>query len=94
MKELLLNMLSSTLETVGEGKLVEILQDLYEKDRNTYLAALLGGRAFALAVAPLAEKTKSPIDNVILSSINDAISTSAANNGIDLDFEESSAKKA
>jgi len=93
MKEFLLNLLSNSLENIGEGKLIEAMQKLHDKNRDQYLAALLGGRAFVLALTPVVEGSKSPIDDAILSSINDAINASAAANGIDLDFEAAEASR-
>ena len=92
MKEFLLNLLSNSLENVGESKLIEVLQKLHDKNRDQYLAALLGGRALTLALLPVVEGTGTKIDDAIVSSLFDAIQTSAANNSIDLDFEEAAAK--
>ena len=93
MKEFLLNFVASSLESIGESKLVEVLQKLHDSNRDQYLAALLGGRALVFALDPLADTTKTQIDDAIISSLKDAINRSALANGIDLDFEAAAAAK-
>lgn len=84
MKEVLLNMLSGALATVGELKLIEALQLLKEKDPTQYEAAIRGGHALCKALKPLTDKSKTPIDDAILESLADAVTQSAAANGIEL----------
>lgn len=84
MKEVLLNIMAASLETLGEVKLIEALQLLYAKDKVRYEAALRGGYALCNALQPITEKSKTPIDNAILNSLKDAIEQSAAANGIEL----------
>jgi len=81
-KEFLLATLAGTLEVVGETKLVEILQQLHDKDEVQYWNAIEGGRVIVKSLLPIAAKSKSPIDDAILQSLSDAIETSAAANAI------------
>ncbi len=84
MKEVLLALLSTSLQTVGEAKLLGVLQDLADNDKVQYEAAVRAGHSFVLAVKPLVDKTKTPIDDAILDALGDAIQSSASQNGITL----------
>lgn len=84
MKEFLLNLLTSTLETIGESKLIEILQKLHDSHPDQYRAAIYGGKALVNGLTPFISGTATHIDDAILKAIDEAIKTSAANNGIDL----------
>lgn len=80
-KEILLNTLSATLEVVGETKLVEVLQKLHDADEFQYWEAIKGGRVIVASLSPLIAKSKTPIDDALINSLNDAIEASAAANG-------------
>lgn len=82
MKELLLNLLTGALESVGESKLKEVLSELHTKNPELYKAAIEGGRALVLALKPLVGSSKTKIDDAILSAIGDAIEASAAETGV------------
>lgn len=84
MKEFLLNLLTSTLETIGESKLIEILQKLHDKNLAQYKAAIYGGQALCDALGGFVTGTTTKIDDAILGAIRDAIKVSAAANGIDI----------
>lgn len=80
MKELLLNLLSSSLETIGESKLVEVLQKLHDKNPGQYKVAILGGLQLVLALEPVVLSTGTKIDDAIIKALKEAINTSAINN--------------
>ena len=84
MKEFLLNLLASSLETVGETKLVEVLQKLHDKNPAQYKVAILGGLQLVLALSPVVLTTGTKIDDAIIKSLKEAIETSAANNNTDI----------
>ena len=79
-KELLLGALASTLETVGETKLVEVLQELHDKNPETYQQAIIGGRALCEALEPIVAKTGTKIDDSIINALKEAIEISSSSN--------------
>jgi len=84
MKETLIALLSASIESIGESKLIEVLQKLHDTDQAKYKSVLLGGYSFAVGMASLAEKSKTPLDDMVVNAVKDAIVTSAAANGIEL----------
>ncbi len=82
--EFLLGTLTGALQSIGESKLVDVLQQLHDKDAERYKAAILGGKALVVALAPLVDGTGTKIDDALLNALGDAIETSASNNGITL----------
>ena len=80
--DFLINSLSSTLETLGESKLEEVLQQLHNKDKVQYEAAIRRGHVLVLALIPVVEKTGTKIDDAIVNALNEAINDSAEANGI------------
>lgn len=78
--EILLGTLTPALESIAESKLVEVLQKLHDVDAVQYEAAIDGGRALVKALSPLVKKSKSPLDDAIISALSEAIETSAENN--------------
>ncbi len=82
--DFLLNMLAGTLASVGETKLVEVLQQLHDKDAVQYEAAIRGGHSLVLALLPVVVKTGTKIDDAIVNALDEAIKTSATANGIEL----------
>lgn len=84
LKELLLQTLLPTLEVIGESKLVEALAALKANDPVAYKAAVEGGTVFCEAILPIVKKSKTPIDDAILTSLIDALAQSEAN---DLNLE-------
>jgi hypothetical protein len=84
MKEFLLNFFTGALESAGEAKLVQVLQELHDTKPELYNAAVKGGHAFVLALQPLVDKSKTPIDDAVLKAIGEAITTSATSNGVEL----------
>ena len=80
MKELLLNLLASSLGDIGETKLVAVLQQLHDRNPGQYKVAILGGLQLVLALEPIVLSTGTMIDDVFIKSIREAIETSAANN--------------
>lgn len=88
MANFLLELLAGSLAEVGEVKLVEVLQELHDKDKtedkSDYKSVLLGGMSFATGISKLTSKTKTKLDDAIVGSIKDAIEASAKNNDIEL----------
>ena len=86
--EILLGTLTGALATIGESKLMEVLQELHDKDetpeKEQYKSVILGGASFCSGISALVKKSKTGIDDAILQSIKDAVTMSAAANGIEL----------
>lgn len=84
----LLELLAGTLTEVGESKLVEVLQQLHDKDatedKSDYVSVLQGGLSFTTGISKLTNKTKTKLDDALVNAIKEAIETSAKNNDIDL----------
>ena len=85
MKEFLLNLLSNTLESVGESSLITILQKLHDTDLPKYKAAIYAGEALVDALLPLVTNSKTKIDDAFIKSLGEAIKQSALDNGIELE---------
>lgn len=84
MKEALLALFAGALESFGESKLIEALQLLHDKDTAKYELTIRGAYAFVTGIAPLTDASKNKIDDAVVNSIKDAISQSAAANGVTL----------
>ena len=82
--DFLINSLSGALETIGETKLEQVLQQLHDKNPVQYEAAVRGGHALVLALQPIVLKTGTKIDDAIVAALDEALTKSAANNGITL----------
>jgi len=84
----LLELLSGALASIGESKLVEVLQTLHDNDKTPgktdYRSVILGGYSFVVGISKLTDSTKTKIDDAIVSSLKEAIETSAAANGVTL----------
>jgi hypothetical protein len=93
----LLELLSGTLSTLGESKLVDVLQELYDNDKTEgktdYKSAVFGGQSFVTGISKLTTKTKTQIDDAIVTAISEAIQASAKQNAIALPDENSSVEK-
>lgn len=83
--DFLVNLFSAALQTAGESKLVEILQDLHDSNKDDYDAAIHGGYALVKHLKPLTDKSKTKIDNAIVDALLDAIQTSANENDVVLE---------
>ena len=83
-KETLFNLFAGTVETVGESKLIEVLQSLHDTNLEQYKAAIFGGVALTKALAPLVEKSGTKVDDVFIKAISEALEQSAKNNGVEL----------
>lgn len=83
MKELIFNLLAGSLQAIGESKLVEVLQQLHDKNPAQYQLAILGGLQLVLALEPVVETTGTKIDDAIVKALKEAIDTSAKNNSVD-----------
>lgn len=84
MKEFFLNLLSTTLETVGESSLITILQKLHDTDLPKYKAAIFAGEALVDALLPYVTNSKTKIDDAFIKSLGEAVHQSALNNSIQL----------
>ena len=88
MANFILELVASSLAEVGESKLIEVLQELHDKDKtedkSDYVSVLQGGLSFCTGISKLTSKTKTKIDDALVSAIKDAVEVSAKNNNIDL----------
>lgn len=88
MANFILELVAGSLAEVGESKLVEVLQELHDKDKSEdksdYRSVLLGGLSFCTGISKLTSKTKTKIDDALVSAIKDAIEVSAKNNDVEL----------
>ncbi|MBC7866215.1 MAG: hypothetical protein H7X88_01665 [Gloeobacteraceae cyanobacterium ES-bin-316] len=82
--EIMLGLFSGALETVGESKLIEVLENLRTIDEPKYQAAIYGGHALVSALVPVVTKTGTKIDDAIINALGDAIEMSATMNGLTL----------
>lgn len=80
--DFLINSLTGALQTVGESKLQELLQDLHDSNITDYEATIAAGRALLLHLAPLVAKSKTKVDDAIVGALNDAIEASAKANTV------------
>lgn len=78
----LLNMLTGALTSEGEILLVGLLQKLHDKNVDQYKAAIFGGNALVKALQPLVSGTTTKIDDAFVAALQQAITESAATNGI------------
>ena len=74
--EFLLGTLTGVLQTVGESKLEEILQDLHDSNLEDWQAAIEGGEALIKHLLPLVAKSKSKIDDAIVTALSEALQAS------------------
>lgn len=80
--EFLLNTMAGALETVGEAKLVDLLQKLHDGEPEDWEACIRSGHAFIVPLNKLVSKTKTKIDDGFISALDEAITASAAANGL------------
>jgi hypothetical protein len=73
-----------SIEKVGEGKLVDLLQELHDNDEEKYKATIVAGSAFIKPLAEYVKSTENTIDDGLVQVIQDALIISAARNKIDL----------
>ena len=79
---LLTDFLINTLESAGESKLKDLLQNLHDQHPEEYYAAIYGGHALVNALKPIVSTTETTIDDAIIKGLDEALSASAAKNGI------------
>lgn len=80
----LVELLAGTIESIGESKLVEVLQKCHDKNPATFatkVKALHEGLAW---LQPEVEKSKTKIDDAVLKALLEALETSASTNGVTL----------
>lgn len=85
LKEILLSTLTATLETVGESKFIDVLQELHDKNPDQYKAVVIAGHGMVTTLLPFVTKTGTKIDDAILNALGEAIKTSADMNGLKID---------
>lgn len=83
--EFMLNTMAGALESVGEMKLVELLQKLHDGEPENWKACILSGHAFIIPLKKLVGKTSSKIDDGFVAALDEAILASASANGLDLE---------
>lgn len=79
-QEFLLGTLVGALETIGESKLIEVLQKLHDSDITAYNAAISGGYALVTALQPLVAGSGTKIDDAFVNALAEAIAASAEAN--------------
>lgn len=84
MKEVLLALLSGSLETIGESKLIELLNKEFAKDSERTTLVVKGAYPLAVLFVSAAGDSKTPIDDAIAQALKEAIEGFATANGIDL----------
>lgn len=84
LSDFLIKTLLPTIETVGEAKLVDVLQKLHDSKPDEYKAAIAAGQAFIKPLIEYVSKTDTTIDDGFVAVINESISLSAMKNGINL----------
>lgn len=80
--EILLALIGGALATIEQSKILPLLQDLHDSNLADYTAAVTGLHAGLKHLAPLAAKSSTKIDDLIIAGLNDAVNASAAANGI------------
>jgi len=80
--DFIVSVMLPTIEAVGKDKLVDLLQKLHDSDSEKYSATVIAGHAFIKPLIEFVGKTENKIDDGIVASINQAISESAAKNGV------------
>lgn len=83
-KEFLLNTLLPTLESLGESKLEELLDQLSEKEGENFALDVIGTYNLFTRLSILAKKTKSKIDDGIIDTVIEALEATAEKHDIDL----------
>ena len=79
---LLTDFVVKTLESAGESKLEDLLQNLHDQHPEEYYAAIYGGHALVNALKPIVNSTATKIDDAIILGLDEALNNSAAKNGI------------
>lgn len=84
MKEILLALLATSLETIGESKLIELLNKEFAKDPERTTLVVKGAYPLAVLFVDAAGDSKTPIDDAIAKALKEAIEGFAGANGIEL----------
>lgn len=82
--DFVVSLFSGAIQTVGESKLKDVLQDLHDSNVDDYQAAIQGGDALIKHLQPLVTKSANKIDDAVLGALREAITESAISNGITL----------
>lgn len=83
--EFLVKILLPTIEQLGEGKLVELFQKFHDQNPEQYDVSIRAGHVFIKPLMDLVAGTATTIDDGFVAAINEAITMSAAANGIVFD---------
>ena len=82
--QFLIATLTGAIESVGESKLEQVLQQLHDSDVESYKAAIFGGHALVTKLGALVAKSTNKIDDAVLGAIDQAINASAKTNNVTL----------
>lgn len=82
--EILLSALTPVLESVGESKLVDLLQQLHDHHPETYQSTIKSGYLFAKQLQTVVTSSTSKIDDAIVQAIVESIEASALANNVTL----------
>lgn len=82
--EILLGALVPTITTIGEAKLVELLDQFHDKDPVHHKATCQSLYVGLQQLASLVDKTKTNIDNAVVDAMIGAIEQSASKYDIEL----------
>lgn len=80
--DLLVNILLPTFEKLGEAGLVQLLQKFHDNEADLYKASIVSGHAFVKPLLKYVDSTPTKIDDGFVAALDEAISLSAAANGI------------
>ncbi len=82
--DFLVNMLLPTIEQLGASGLENVLQKFHDEKPDEYEAAIKAGHAFIKPLQNYVGGTSTKIDDGFVAAIDEAITLSAAANGITL----------
>lgn len=82
--DFMIELLAATITTALQSKLVDVLQDLHDSNEADYNAAIAGGNALVNHLKPITLKSKTKIDDMVVTALTGAIAASAALNSVDL----------
>lgn len=80
--DFIVSALLPTIEAIGQAKLVDVLQKLHDTDIEKYKATVVAGHVFIKPLKEFVAKTNTKIDDGFVDAIDEAISESAAKNGV------------
>lgn len=81
---IIVELLSTTIKTVGESKLVEVLQKLHDKNPDNFSDKIKAIHLGLLWMQPEVQASKTKIDDAVLEGLLEALEASALANGVEL----------